>query len=53
MCKDVERRLSLQGVPNDPPIDQIPGVENRQTRNAIEAGSGEIEVVADTNHVRI
>jgi hypothetical protein len=28
-------------------------MENRQTRNRIEARSGEIEIVTDTNHVGI
>src|SRR6185437_2608300 len=44
---------ALEGVADQGPVDQVAGVQQRQTGDPAEAGGGEVEVVADAEHVRV
>jgi hypothetical protein len=52
-CEDVSRRQTLECMTNDFPVDEISGVQDRKTGNAVETGSGEIKVIANPDHIRI
>ena len=38
---------------DDRPVHQIARMQDRQSRRAVEAGCGEIEIIADADHIRI
>src|SRR4030095_7625849 len=51
--EDVPWSLVLEGVGDDAPVDEISGVENRETRSGIEARRSQVEIAANSNDVRI
>ena len=50
---DVERRLGGEGVSDQFPVHQVFGMEDRQARHGVEAGRGEVVVLADAEHVGV
>ena len=43
----------MQRMADDFPVDEIFGMKNRQAGDAVETRRGEVEVIADTDHVRV
>src|SRR5262249_4799506 len=46
-------RQVFQRVIDDRPIDQVFGMQYRQSRRAVETGRRQIKIFTDTNHIRI
>ncbi len=44
---------TVQGVPDERPVDQVAGVQERQPGGPAEAGRGEVVVRADADYVRV
>ena len=54
--RDVRRRQlagPLHDVADQVPVDQVPAVEDRDTRQVLECRGGEVVVVADLDHARV
>jgi hypothetical protein len=51
--ENIERLLALENVIYEPPVDQIFRMQDRQARRGVEARRRHIEIVADSDGVRV